>query len=125
MLKADPPQGKEMPTDYVATFNTWELFETDQASKLVLEDMIYTSSASSPPATRRDPSVRELCKIRWDTEIDLSSLPTYTNTLGQVFYNLEREVEMTNSGGSVDFTVYHDGKRQGSKHVVVDYESRT
>jgi hypothetical protein len=50
---------------------------------------------------------------------------TYTNCLGKVYHVLDFEVEMSCTGGSLDFAVYHDGKRQGSKHVVVDYETRS
>lgn len=72
-----------------------------------------------------DASVKELCRIRWDAGIDFPSLPTYTNPLGKVYYELEYEVEMSCVAGSLDFAVYHNGKRQGSKHVVVDYETRS
>jgi hypothetical protein len=69
--------------------------------------------------------MKVLCTIKWDTEIVVSALPTYTNCLGKVYHVLDFEVEMSCTGGSLDFAVYHDGKRQGSKHVVVDYETRS
>jgi hypothetical protein len=79
----------------------------------------------SPPPQRWHVSVEKLCEIRWDTDIDITTLPTFTNEIGKVFYELNFEVEMTCVAGSLDFAVYHKGKRQGSKHVVVDYETRS
>ena len=69
--------------------------------------------------------MNNLCTITWDTAIDVTSLPTFTNSLGKVFYQLQYEVEMTCTGASLDFAVYYKGKRQGSKHVVVDFETRS
>lgn len=100
------------------------LYETDSEEKLKCTDKIYTST-TFPPPKRWDDSVNELCTITWDTEIDLNSLPTFTNPLGKVYHRLEFEVEMVCAGGSLDFPVYHDGKRQGSKNVVVNYEARS
>ncbi len=65
--------------------------------------------------------MKKLCSIKWDTDIDIPSLPTFTNPLGKVYYQLDWEIEMTCEAGSLDFAVYHNGKRQGSKHVMVDY----
>jgi hypothetical protein len=45
--------------------------------------------------------------------------------LGKLFYNLEYQVEMVCAGGSLDFAIYHNGKRQGSRNVVADYEVRS
>jgi hypothetical protein len=90
--------------------------------KLEQARQFYTS-AHDPPSNRWDDGVRVLCRIKWDTKIDISSLPTFTNSLGQVYYELHYDVEMTCTGGSLDFAVYHKGVRQGSKNVVVDYET--
>ncbi len=75
----------------------------------------------SPPSKRKNHKVKKLCSIKWDTDIDIPSLPTFTNPLGKVYYQLDWEIEMTCEAGSLDFAVYHNGKRQGSKHVMVDY----
>jgi hypothetical protein len=77
------------------------------------------------PGRWEDGGVEELCTIKWDAKLDVSSLPTFTNRLGRVFYQLNYKIVMTCAGGSLDFAVYHDGKRQGSKNVVVEYESRS
>lgn len=88
-------------------------------------ETILTSTASPPPK-RVNADVKELCTIRWDTKVDVSSLPIFINSIGTIYHKLQFEVEMAcNSGGSLDFAVYHDGKRQCSKHVIVDYETRS
>jgi hypothetical protein len=99
------------------------LYEPRNATKMRLTETIYTSTSDTPPQ-RWDANMRVLCTIAWDTEVDISSLPIFTNRLGKLFHKLEFEVEMTCMGGALDFAVYHDGKRQGSKNVVVDYEIR-
>jgi uncharacterized protein YlaN (UPF0358 family) len=101
------------------------LYGTEEDTTDCTPSTTIYSCATSPPTKRKDASVQKLCNIQWDTDIDIPSLPTYTNPLGKVFYELSFEVEMTCMAGSLDFAVYHDGKRQGSRHVVVDYETRS
>ncbi len=100
-----------------------KLFSTDRTERSTTTTIC--SSVKSPPPKRMNGSVKTLCSIKWDTEIDIPFLPTYTNPLGKVYYKLEHELEMTCVAGSLDFAVYHNGKRQGSKHVVVDYETKS
>ena len=78
-------------------------------------------SRESPPPTRAGHSVFQFCVINWETSIDFSRLPTYKNSLGTVYSQLDFDIEMTCSAGSVDFAVYHEGKRVGSKNVSVDF----
>ena len=99
-------------------------YNVEEATSTRATDTIYTSTAVPPP-TRSNHKVKKVCDISWDTEIDISSLPTFTNRLGKVIYKLEYQVEMTCVGGSVDFAIYYNDRRQGSKHVVVDYEARS
>ncbi|KAK4146080.1 uncharacterized protein C8A04DRAFT_35346 [Dichotomopilus funicola] len=84
---------------------------------------IYSTSVSSPPK-RWNRTMEKLCKIKWETSINIQSLPTFTNSDGKVYHELEYEVEMTCVAGSVDFAVYHEGERQGSRNVEIDYENR-
>lgn len=102
-------------------FNT--LYAPEDAFKTKITETIYTSTHSPPPKRRKD-GVQELCTIEWDTEMDISSLPTYTNPLGKVYYVLGFEVEMVCAGGSLDFAVYHNGKRQGSRNITADSEPK-
>ncbi|KAK4199934.1 hypothetical protein QBC40DRAFT_307057 [Triangularia verruculosa] len=96
-------------------------YKTDDSQEQIITTRIYHSSCVSPPKAKND-HVTTLCRIVWDSKIDVTSLPTYINSLGKVFYVLHYTVEMTVEGGILDFAVYHKGKRQGGKSVVVDFE---
>jgi hypothetical protein len=99
----------------------YQLHEPGAAAKIKPTEVLYIST-SNTPSKRQDNTVEKLCTIKWDAKIDTTSLPTYTNKLGKVYYKLAYELEMTCAAGSVDFAIYHNGKRQASKNVVVDYE---
>ncbi len=101
------------------------LHGTDETAACHKNTTTIYSSKSSPPPRRWEEGIEKLCDIRWDTDLDMTSLPTFTNSIGKVFYELNFEVEMSCVAGSLDFAVYHNGKRQGSKHVVVDYKTRS
>ncbi|KAK4671797.1 hypothetical protein QC764_0098930 [Podospora pseudoanserina] len=64
-----------------------------------------------------------LCTVKWETKIDLTTLPTFTNPVGKVIYVLKYDIEMTVAGGILDFAVYRDGVRQGGKSVMIEYEN--
>jgi len=113
-----------MSTSKPVRFTISRLYKADEASNIRCTETIYTST-SNPSPKRWEDNVEELCTIKWETKIDISSLPTFTNCLGKVFYELLADVEMTCTGGSLDFAIYHDGKRQGSKNMAVDYETRS
>ncbi|KAJ4137767.1 hypothetical protein NW768_003357 [Fusarium equiseti] len=81
---------------------------------------IYSCSEFPPPETL-GPTVQELCEIEWTRDINLESLPTYTSPLGKVFHQLGYEIEMTCEDGTVDFTVYFEGKRVGAHNVEVQF----
>ncbi|KAF4865017.1 Heat shock 70 kDa protein 12A [Colletotrichum siamense] len=86
-----------------------------------IEETIY-STGSWPVPTALNETVKELCTISWTKEIDIYSLPRWTNPLGKVFSKLEFSIEMTCSGGTVDFSVIHDGKQVGTKNVQVVFK---
>ncbi|KAK4154993.1 hypothetical protein C8A00DRAFT_13902 [Chaetomidium leptoderma] len=117
--------GDDMSTNKPVRFPFWSMYAAEEATTTRLSETIYTSANSPSPKRLGDNNVVELCTISWDTKLDISSLPTFTNSLGKVFHELVFEVEMTCAGGSLDFAIYHNGKRQGSKNVVVDYETRS
>ena len=120
---ADQTQGDEMSTNKPIRHRFETLFDTDTTEGI--ETTTIYSSVESPPSKRKNPKVKKLCSITWDADIDIPSLPTFTNPLGKVYYQLYWEIEMTCVAGSLDFAVYHNGKRQGSKHVMVDYETKS
>ncbi len=98
------------------------LVAVGDAGKRRFTEILYTCTTPKPPQ-RFDATMKQLCKIRWEAEIDISTLPIFTNRLGKVFHRVDCEAQMTCTGGSVDFAIYHGGKRQGSKSVVVDFET--
>ncbi|KAK1960022.1 actin-like ATPase domain-containing protein [Colletotrichum sublineola] len=79
-------------------------------------------SASWPTPGRNDSTVKHLCTIIWNKKVDFESLPTFTNPAGKVFYRLSWDIEMTCDGTSLDFTVFHDGKRVAARNVSVEFE---
>ncbi|KAF5601485.1 mitochondrial-type heat shock 70 [Fusarium subglutinans] len=78
-------------------------------------------SSEFPPPKAWGPAVEKLCEIRWTRNISLESLPTWTNPLGKVYHKLSYEIEMTCEDGTVDFTLYHEGKRVGAHNVDVQF----
>ncbi|KLO96325.1 related to hsp70 protein [Fusarium fujikuroi] len=81
---------------------------------------IYICSEFPPPKSSGQ-AVEKLCEIHWTRNISLESLPTWTNPLGKVYHELRYEVEMTCEDGTVDFTLYHEGKRVGAHNVDVQF----
>lgn len=86
-----------------------------------VSDSIH-SSLASPAPERRDYTVERLCTVKWNKQVKLESLPTYTNPIGKVYHELRYTVEMTCEDGTIDFAVYHDGKRVGAQNVEVEFD---
>ena len=85
-----------------------------------VQEEIYTCTEFPPPKTFGS-TVQKLCDIQWTRDVNIESLPTYTNSLGKVFHVLDFEIEMTCEDGIVDFTVYFEGKRVGAHNVEVQF----
>ncbi|KAM5380198.1 hypothetical protein ACJZ2D_003649 [Fusarium nematophilum] len=86
-----------------------------------VKEEIYCCSEFPPPSRVND-AVRRLCQVKWNRKVRLESLPTWTNKIGKVYHKLKYEVEMTCEDGTVDFTIYHDGKRAGGRSVQVKFD---
>jgi hypothetical protein len=67
--------------------------------------------------------VEQLCIITCVCETPYDQLPIFTNAQGEAFRELKYEVEMRSTGALLEFTVYHNGKKQGQKNVKVQYDS--
>lgn len=81
------------------------------------------SLADEPPA-RRDDSVREVFKLKWDTQVDWESLPVFVNDQQKTFRKLEYEVRMNCTAGVTVFSIYHAGYKQAGKNVSLEiYET--
>ncbi|KAH7006186.1 hypothetical protein EDB82DRAFT_472866 [Fusarium venenatum] len=85
-----------------------------------VQQAIFACSEFPPPNIWK-PTVQQLCVIQWTRDINIDSLPTYANSLGKVFHKLNYEIEMTCEDGTVEFTVYFEGKRVGAHNVDVQF----
>ncbi|KAF5701662.1 Hsp70 chaperone protein [Fusarium mundagurra] len=79
------------------------------------------SCSTSPPPRARGPTVGKLCEIHWTREVKLETLPTWTNSMGDVYRELEFEIKMTCEDGTVDFAVYFEGQRVGARNIEVKF----
>nr|XP_036578921.1 uncharacterized protein CTRU02_11175 [Colletotrichum truncatum]KAF6786304.1 hypothetical protein CTRU02_11175 [Colletotrichum truncatum] len=86
----------------------------------IAEAIHYSESSAAP--NRKDSTVKKLCTITWNSKIDFEALPTFTNPIGKIYHRLEFEIEMVSDGCSLEFTVYHDGKRVAAKNICADFE---
>ncbi|KAK3390828.1 hypothetical protein B0H63DRAFT_539285 [Podospora didyma] len=110
-------EGDEIAAKSQLKFPFYRLYDTE--SKTV-EGKFYQSSASPPPDTYNH-TVHKLCEVTWSKLPEMSTIPTWTNSLGKVFYKLKYKIGMECSGASVHIAIYYQGHRQGSKNVTVDY----
>ncbi|KXH31769.1 hypothetical protein CSIM01_09444 [Colletotrichum simmondsii] len=92
-----------------------------ESSPEMIEAVLYTTSAWPPPK-EYNRTVKKLCSVTWNKKLDLENLPRHTNILGKVFRKLNYDLDMTCAGGSIDFTVIHEGKSVGAKNVSVVFE---
>ncbi|OCK99574.1 actin-like ATPase domain-containing protein [Cenococcum geophilum 1.58] len=78
-------------------------------------------SETQDPPIRKTGEVLRLCDITVRLETPFEKLPIYINRLGHHCRKIAFEIEMTSSGGSLDFVAYIDGKKQGQRNVNVMY----
>ncbi|TQN64011.1 Heat shock 70 kDa protein 12A, partial [Colletotrichum shisoi] len=90
------------------------------APKEITEELYF--SAAFPIPKRADSTTKRLCTIPWNRKVNFDTLPTFTNSLGKVYHQLDFDIEMISDGTSLDFTIVHDGKRVGGKNVTVEFE---
>ncbi|WYZ35190.1 hypothetical protein EsH8_I_001466 [Colletotrichum jinshuiense] len=112
-------KGTDVSTAHPVRKTYYQLFESAIGD---LSEAIYSTAAWPAPGSGSK-DVHQLCAITWTKEIDFESLPRFTNPLGKVYAKLNFDIEMTCSGGSIDFTVIHDGKQVGAKNVCVSFKS--
>ncbi|KAK3502989.1 hypothetical protein B0T13DRAFT_501190 [Neurospora crassa] len=108
------------PTSIVIKQN----FDRNGPPKTPEDEEIFETNIFPPP-TRWDPDViKQLCSIKWETVIDPSTLPKLNNRVGGVYSELIYRCEMTCSGESMGFAIYRGRKKEGSKSVKIDYNTR-
>lgn len=90
----------------------------------ILVSTIYICK-KSPPPTRRDGSVTKFSEVKWDANIDLEELPLLNSSRSTHLRRLDYRVEMKRKGGSsAEFSIFHEGKRQATKDVSVEFHDR-
>lgn len=85
-------------------------------------DLDIQFSNIDPPPSRLDTFASILCTIKWNKPLEVASLPTWTNSLGKVYYVLDFEVVMTCDEGVADFTIYHENQRVGNEDIAVQFQ---
>lgn len=81
------------------------------------------SRANDPP-TRKDDTVTKLCEVIWDTQVKIDLLPLYVNNDNKTFAQLDFVAEMKCNSSSIEFSILHNGRRQASKNVKVEFCDR-
>lgn len=79
-------------------------------------------SISAPPSRRKDASVIKHCDVKWNPKIDFDTLERLVNNRGLSFWKLHYITEMSYVGGVMEFRILHDGKKQATKDVSVEFE---
>lgn len=88
-----------------------------------LHTIIWMSRASPPPS-RMDESVLKHSEVGWNAKINLDSLPTFINNQNKSFMQIDYAAEMKCSGGSTEFYIFHNGRRQAVKNVSVEFHDQ-
>lgn len=87
-------------------------------------EALYTSiwmSKASPPPWRRDDSVFKHSEVKWTAKINTDRLSKFVNNQNESFLQLDFIAEMKCSGGSTEFAIFHNGRRQAAKNVSVEF----
>lgn len=87
-------------------------------------EALYTPiwmSKASPPPSRKDDSVFKHSEVKWTAKINMDRLTKFVNNQGKSFLQLDFIAEMKCSGGSTEFSILHNGRRQAAKNVSVEF----
>ncbi|KPM41605.1 hypothetical protein AK830_g4982 [Neonectria ditissima] len=111
-------QGDDIGDKEPVCHSFWQLYDKPISA---VETEILASTAS-PPSSRYDDTVHRLLTMQWNRKIELESLPTWTNKIGKVYHILEFEVRMSCEKGTIEFSIYHEGKRVAGRNVKVKFD---
>ncbi|TGJ86878.1 hypothetical protein E0Z10_g1906 [Xylaria hypoxylon] len=98
-------------------YNTYKPWKFDGTLSVIL----FQCNDEVPP-NRKTSSVQQLGTLRCNLDILYSDLPKFRNHQGDRMKKLNFELEMVPSGASVEFVLYADGRKQGSKSVKISFE---
>ena len=113
-----PKQGDVISKSEPVRHSYYRTFQKDPGSQISVK--IYQCEDERAPH-RRIPSVTHLCTINCEVNMPFSSWPAMKSKSGERYRTLDYEVEMVPSGASVEFTVYIDGKKQGSENAAIKF----
>jgi len=85
-------------------------------------EIFCTTEFPPPPVYRALGSIRLLCTIDWNKQINTNTLPRFTNRNGESFPRLEQRVQMDCEDGTVNFALYYKNERVGNHDVEVQFD---
>lgn len=121
MLMDDYEQGEDVMVEKKFRHYFFKILEGQPENLFTTIWMTKTS----PPPSRKDESVFKHCEVKWATKIDTGRLPVFINNQGKSFSQLDFAAEMKCGGGSTEFAIFHNGRRQATKNVTVEFHDHT
>jgi hypothetical protein len=86
-----------------------------------ISSTLELSRAARPPS-RPDDTVKTLCRVSWQKELDLATFPAWHNSLGEMYRKVSFDIEMISDGASVEFRVLIGKEQLASQNVQVLFE---
>jgi hypothetical protein len=74
------------------------------------------------PPERKVSSVQALGTLYCNLDVQYSELPDFYSKTGVMVKRLNYEVELVPSGASVEFVLYYNGRKQGSKSASIHFK---
>lgn len=123
LTKTKAPKGQNVPKLEPVRHSFYETFDDEDhygENRGKLSISIYQCDEDKPP-DRRNSSVVKFCVVRVDLGVDYEDLEDEITESGRFLKKLHYDVEMVPSGASIDFAVYHEGIKLGSKQASIDF----
>ncbi|GKT84531.1 LOW QUALITY PROTEIN: hsp70 family chaperone [Colletotrichum tofieldiae] len=97
----------------------YKLCTEDFSGSLSIE--LYECEEADPPS-RCTSDVNSMCSFSFELDIPYSKLPDFKKADGGNAKKLEYDLEMIPSGASIEFVVYIDGRKMGSRNANIRFE---
>jgi hypothetical protein len=104
---------KPVSARWYRLYEEWEFDGTLSVTLYQCEDEV--------PPTRKTRSVQELGTLRCDLDVRYSELPDFESKQGVKMKQLTYRIDLVPSGGSVEFVLYVDGRKQGSQSAKIRF----